>query len=131
MIRRLIDGCFNQRLIGTAIVFTVLPGFLERCNRVYPALGDRIKIVRGGHFSPSWRWPVILIEDVNDTESPEEFLSQAVEKLTQVVQILSDDIEGMDDQLFHEGQKVLQEHAGSGYRRELMKALAGSALTRI
>ena len=74
---------------------------------------------------------MILIEDVNDTESPDEFLSQAVEKLALVVQSLSEDIDGIKDQLFQEGEKVLQEHAGSGYRRELMKALAGSALTRI
>jgi len=54
-----------------------------------------------------------------------------LEKLALVVQSLSEDVDGIKDQLFQEGEKVLQEHAGSGYRRELMKALAGSALTRI
>ena len=130
-LRRLIDACFTGGLVGTAIVFTVLPGFLERCQLVYPALGERIRIVRSGPFPSSWRWPVLLVEAVNNIDSPEEFMGQAVELITGLVQGLSGDTDGIESELLKEGRLILRADASSGYRRALMKGLAASALTRL
>jgi len=130
-LRRLIDACFTEGLVGTAVVFAVLPGFLERCNTAYPALGERLRMDRGGAFSSSWRWPVLSVDDVSSTASPEDFLKEETKIMIGLVKDLSGNTIGLEDQLLGQGTKILQNNAGSGYKREIMKSLAASVITRL
>ena len=130
-LRRLIDACFNGGLVGTAVVFTVLPEFLGDASLAYPALGERLRLVRTGPYPFAWRWPVLPIEEINQSRSPDEFLSGAVDMFTGVVKELDGTLEGCECELFEEGQTVLEQNAGTGYRREMMKRLAAVALDRV
>ena len=131
LMRRLIDACFTGGLIGIGAVFAVLPGFLETCSMVYPALGQRVQVVRGGRYEPAWRWPVLSIEAVSTVETPEEFLSEAIKALLDIVQHCQGDVDGLGAQMQREGQRVLRANAGTGYRRALVKALAATAIERL
>ena len=130
-LRRLIDACFTGGLVGTIVVFAVLPGFLERCNTAYPALGERLRMDRSGTFSSSWRWPVLSVDDVGNTATPEDFLKEETKIMIDLVEGLSGDSNGLEDQMIDQGSKVLQNNAGSGYKREIMKSLAASAIARL
>lgn len=131
LMRRLIDACFTGGLTGTAAVFAVLPGFLEACSMVYPALGQRVQVVRDGRYQPAWRWPVLSVEAVSSVETPEEFLSEAIKALLDIVQRCQRDVAGLGARMQREGQRVLRANAGSGYRRALVKALAATAIERL
>jgi hypothetical protein len=131
LMRRLIDACTTGRLIGTMIVFAVLPGFLENCTRVYQALGQRLEMMRGVDSDPAWRWPVLPIEAVSSMNGREEFLSGAVERFCQLVAQCGGKTGGLESRLLEEGHDVLEAQAGSGYRRTLVKRLAAVAIERI
>ncbi len=128
LIRRLIDACFTGGLKGTVAIFAVLPMFLEVCSQTYPALGQRIQIARAGPYKPSWRWPVLPVEDVGTLREPEEFLSRAIQKILDLVRQCSGNTNGLERRMRLVGEQVLQENAGTGYRRPLMKALAATAV---
>ncbi len=131
VMRRLIDGCTTGGLVGTVAVFAVLPGFLENCARLYPALGQRLEMARGPDQPPAWRWPVLPVETVNSTPQPEQFLERASAILERLVAHCGGVTDGLVEAMRAEGISVLQEHAGSGYRRPLMKRLAALALARL
>lgn len=118
-------------LVGSAVVFAVLPGFLENCSRQYPALGQWLEMARSFEQAPAWRWPVLPIEAVTTLCEREVFLAQAVERLGQLVAHCMGDVNGLEDRLRIEGDKILFDHVGSGYRRLLMKRLATVALDRL
>jgi len=124
-LRRLIDGCtIDQRLVGTALVFAVLPGFIETCTRQYPALGQRLEMARGLDVVPAWRWPVLPIDAVTTAAEPDDFLRGAVTRFVQLVGHCGGDAGGLEAELMDAGNEELMEQAGSGYRRPLMKRLA-------
>lgn len=127
LIRRLIDGCTNGNLMGTSVIFAVLPGFLENCAMTYPALGQRLQIIRGLN-KPAWRWPVMPVELVNTIKDPEDFLNQMIIRLETQVQDLGGDFKDFRQRALEAGQGVLERNAGSGYKRELTKVLAVHAL---
>ena len=137
VMRRFIDGCTTGGLVGTVAVFAVLPGFLENCTRLYPALGQRLEIGRGGDLAgegvtaPAWRWPVLPIEAVGSTPAPEAFLDGVAGRLERLVVECGGAADGLGEVLRAEGSGVLAEHAGSGYRRPLMKRLAALTLARL
>ena len=130
-LRRLIDACFTENLIGTAMIFATLPGFLERCQLAYPALGQRIRIYRGGAFNSSWRWPVLSVGEISAVDSPEHFLEEEAEIMNRLVTDISGQAGQIKKQLLDQGTRVLNGNAGSGYRRELMKSLAASTLFKL
>ncbi|HHY90668.1 MAG TPA: DUF2791 family P-loop domain-containing protein, partial [Clostridiales bacterium] len=129
--RRMIDGCSNGLLTGTIVVFAVLPGFLENCAMNYPALGQRLQIVRDGFQNPSWRWPVLPVQALNTARKPEDFLQKAVERYLEIVKTLGGNIEGLKEKLLQSGQSVIERNVGAGYRRELVKVLANISLERL
>lgn len=131
LMRRLIDGCTTGLLTGTGVLFAVLPGFLEHCSNAYPALGQRLQIVRGGLPRRAWRVPIQMIDKVNVIEDQQDFLREAIRMLIQHVQTLSDSIEGLQALLIQAGEHVLEQNVGMGYKRELMKALASVSLQYI
>jgi hypothetical protein len=61
LIRRLVDGCHKGVLNSTLIVMSVIPGFLEKAADAYPALGQRLQIVKGGVTRPAWRFPIVSL----------------------------------------------------------------------
>ncbi|KRE83741.1 hypothetical protein ASG89_11485 [Paenibacillus sp. Soil766] len=66
VIRRLIDGCTTGVLNGT-LVFTVSrKGFLERCADVYPAVGQRLQIVKNGLRRAAWRFPIASLDQLTN-----------------------------------------------------------------
>ena len=131
LMRRLIDGCTTGGLVGAVAVFAVLPGFLENCTRLYPALGQRLEMARESGLAPAWRGPVLPVQAVNTTSEPEEFLAQAAGVVARLVGDCGGATDGLAETLRAEGAGVLLEHAGAGYRRPLMKRLAALALARL
>lgn len=129
VIRRLIDGCASRSFQGTLFAFSVLPNFLEECARVYPALGQRLKVEYNG--SRIWRRPVLPIIDLNTTTESEEFLEKAVDKYVDMVKRCGGNIDGLKDSMMIQGNDVISLQSGSGYRRDLMKLLSLLALQKI
>jgi hypothetical protein len=127
LMRRLIDACTTGRLVGTVIVFAILPGFLENCAQVYPALGQRLEMARGADITPAWRWPVLPIDALAAIDGRDEFLRQAARRFVQLVQHCGGSTLGLEERLLSEGADVLSAQAGSGHRRVLMKRLASVA----
>jgi hypothetical protein len=127
LMRRLIDACTTGRLVGTVIVFAILPGFLENCTQVYPALGQRLEMTRSTEVVPAWRWPVLPIEALTTTVEREDFLRQAAQRVVQLVEHCGGQTAGLERRLVNEGHDVLAAQAGSGYRRLLMKRMAAIA----
>lgn len=131
LMRRLIDGCANGTLTGTVAVFAVIPGFLERCARAYPALGQRLQVIRREDPPPAWRWPVLPIHAITTVERPEEFLTAAIGKMEQLVLECGGEVNGLQAAMRSAGTQVLERQAGDGYRRELMKLLAVLAMNQM
>jgi len=131
LIRRLIDGCTTGLLTGTGVLFGVLPGFLEHCSNAYPALGQRLQIVRGGLPRRAWRVPIQMIDKVNVIEDQEDFLREVIQLLMKHVQTLGGTIQGLQEKLMKTGEVVLEHNVGLGYKRELMKALTSVSLQYI
>lgn len=131
LMRRLIDGCMTGRQVWTAVVFAVLPGFIETCTRQYPALGQRLEMARGQDVVPAWRWPVLPIDAVTMAGDPGDFLRGAVERFVLLVGHCGGDESGLKGALMDAGNEALAEQAGSGYRRPLMKRLATISLQRL
>lgn len=126
IMRRLVDGCTTGNLAGTAAVFAVLPNFLNECARQYPALGQRLEMpaLRQGI---AWRWPVLPVTAVTSLAEPEDFLDAAVARLAALLAGCGCDpvaVVAATTRMDAAGMTVLAEHAGSGYRRPLMKRLA-------
>jgi hypothetical protein len=131
VMRRFIDGCTTGGIVGTLAVFAVLPGFLENCTRLYPALGQRLEMARDPDQPPAWRWPVLPVEAVGATPSPEAFLDGITDRLAALVAASGTAPDGLADAMHAAGTEVLAEQAGAGYRRPLMRRLAALALERM
>lgn len=130
LMRRLIDGCTTGLLVGTVSIFAVLPDFLDACATTYPALGQRLQMVRDGLKTPAWRIPVLPVTLVNEMRSQEQFVEEAIKVFLQHAKILQIPVEGLEETLRHTGETVMEHNVGSGYKRELMKALASRLLLR-
>jgi hypothetical protein len=131
LMRRMIDGCVNGLMIGTAVVFAVLPGFLENCSMSYQALGQRLQIFRDENYRPSWRWPVLPVDFLNEITEEEDFLDHSIEKYVSIIEKLGGDKKDLHSLLRENGKMVLLNNAGSGYKRVLMKTLSNIALKRL
>ena len=131
LMRRLIDGCANGLLVGTVAVFAVLPGFLENCNMIYPALGQRIQLFRGPFKKPAWRSAVLPVHYVNTVREPEEFLNNAAERMVSLVRQYGGNASGLNNEMITYGRRLIELNVGTGYKRELMKALSVLAIKRI
>jgi hypothetical protein len=130
IMRRLVDGCTTGNLTGTAAVFAVLPGFLGECARQYPALGQRLEMP-AQREGTAWRWPVLPVTAVTSLAEPEDFLDAVRERLASLLTRCGCDavaVAAAAARMGEAGAVVLMEHAGSGYRRPLMKRLATVAL---
>jgi hypothetical protein len=131
LLRRLIDASANGGLVATATVFAVLPSFVETCALAYPALGQRLQLNRDSSFSPGWRAPVLPVEQVTTEGHPRAFLEALVERMHSVIRDRSNQPSGSRERLLNAGSLVLEQNAGSGYRRALMKQLATLVLEEI
>jgi len=127
LMRRLVDGGVTGLLCGAVSIFAVLPGFLEECSILYPALGQRLQMVRGPGYR-AWRWPVLAIDKVNSINSPEDYLDEAVSTYCSMVAICGGNVGKARDAMLAQGKRALAGNAGQGYRRELMRALAAVAV---
>lgn len=130
LMRRLVDGGVTGLLCGAVSIFAVLPGFLEECNILYPALGQRLQLVRGPGYR-AWRWPVLPIDKVCSTNTAEEYLDEAIKTLSSLVATCGGDRDKALGRMREQGQRVLAVNAGQGYRRGLMRALAAEAVKYI
>lgn len=131
LIKRLIDGCTTGLLVGTITIFAVLPGFLENCNMVYPALGQRLHFFRGGLTKPAWRYTVLPVHYLNTVREPEDFLRNATELIVSLVEDCGGNTSGLLNEMFKHGKVIIESNVGTGYKRELMKALSALAANRI
>ena len=130
LVRRLVDACPTGRVRGLVAVFAVLPGFVRQCASVYPALGQRLArpTVLKRH---SWRSPVVFVSETSSIGSPEEFLEAAVNLFAELAACVDPGTDGLPRLLTEAGDQVLLLHAGEGYRRPLMKALADRTLAHL
>ena len=131
LMRRMIDACPTGRVFGALVVFAVLPDFLERSAMAYPALGQRLRTRMTTDTTP-WRSPVLRVDDIGIVTDPEAFLEHAAVRFSRIPNGLRDaDRESLRSELVRAGAEVLEKHAGSGYRRPLMKQLAATTLARM
>ena len=84
LIRRLIDACTGGSLPATVVVFAVLPGFINRCSVAYDALGQRIRAPDWVDGPVPWRWPLLPLRAISETNSPEEFLDAICTRLEEI-----------------------------------------------
>ena len=127
VIRRFVDACFDGQLRGVLAVFAVLPGFIDRCSHAYAALGQRLREPRESR-DRSWRWPVMSIRSASPLQ-PAEFSGRVVARLEGLVASQG----RVRTPRFREGlttiaKTVVEQNAGAGYKRPLMKALCTAAL---
>lgn len=127
LLRRLIDATANGSLIATAVVFAVLPGFIESCALAYPALGQRLHRGRGT-TRVSWRWPVLPVDRVTQEIDPKRFLGELVERFASAVAQTGAPVNGLRETILREGAAALREHAGSDYRRYVVKRIATASI---
>ena len=128
LMRRMIDACPTGRVFGTLVVFAVLPDFLERSALAYPALGQRLRTRLTSDTTP-WRSPVLRVDDIGIVADPDAFLEHAAARFSGIPNGIPDaDRHSLHMALVRAGAEVLQKHAGSGYRRPLMKQLAAVTL---
>lgn len=130
LIRRLIDGCTTGVMVGAVVIFAVLPGFLENCSMVYPALHQRLNIVERRN-RPAWRWPLVPVNLTSTIGEPEDFLEQAIKMFEEVITLCGGNIVELRPELQTIGQSVLENNAGLGYKRDLMKQLAIAVTRRL
>jgi hypothetical protein len=130
LIRRLIDACPMHRVHGMVAIFAVLPNFLRTCAEAYPALGQRLEVDRSEGVC-GWRWPVLPIAELTTVDGPEEFLEEAAHRFSLLVEQQGVPSNGLRHELRKNGRSILELHAGSGFRRPLMKQLASITLRRL
>lgn len=123
LLRRLIDSCASGGVVNVVVVLAVLPGFVENCGEVYPALGQRLH-VPAADGQAAWRWPWIRIGEVTPELSPHAFLDHAAVRFEKLVSDANGGTDGLRHRLAAAGREVLAKHAGTGYRRPLIKRLA-------
>jgi hypothetical protein len=126
LIRRLIDGTANGTLVGSAVVFAVVNGFVANLSMSYPALAQRLWFSRDG-LSPSWRSPVLQLRNVCAVVEREAFLIAASERFTELVQPIAPR-QNVSQRLGSAGRAALDHSAGLEFKRSIMKALASVAL---
>ncbi len=131
LMRRLVDGSASGTLVGTGVIFAVLPGFIEACGSAYQALGQRLETPRDLLDKNPWRQPVLTMNSVSSIRTPEEFLDAACTKFVALVKYYGGQTDGLYEQMLNQGEQILQNDASSGYRRSLMKLLAAIAMERI
>jgi len=131
LMRHLVDGCIIGTMPRTIVVFTILPGFLETMTIHYQALGQRLAMVRDMDINGSWRWPVLSLEQVNTAAEAELFLQQAIARLCEVVSQCGLATDGLAPTMHQWGSRIIEQNAGAGYKRDLMKRLAGLAIEQI
>jgi len=129
--RRMIDAATNGSLVSTVAVFAVLPGFIQNCALAYDALGQRLEAGRNGHLTASWRWPVIYVDEASSFEDEEAFSAAAIEKLVSIAEEHLESTTPLWRELNSEAIRTLAGNAGTGVRRELMKALATVTLEHL
>lgn len=131
LMRRMIDACPTGRVFGALAVFAVLPDFLERSAMAYPALGQRLRTTLTTETTP-WRSAVLRVDDIGIVTDPDEFLEHAATRFCSIPNSLNDSArKALHRELVRVGATVLEKHAGSGYRRPLMKQLAALTLTKL
>uniref|UniRef100_UPI00356AFC25 BREX system ATP-binding domain-containing protein n=1 Tax=Gemmatimonas sp. TaxID=1962908 RepID=UPI00356AFC25 len=130
LLRRLIDASASGSLVATVAVFAVLPGFVQNCALAYAALGQRLQLARDGR-AIGWRSPVIPLDAISTEPDPDAFLTGIVNRVSSLLQHCGVELNGQQPQFYAAGQEVLQQNAGSGYRRALVKRIATLTLQQL
>ena len=128
LLRRLIDGSTAGLLAATFIGFAVLPGTVEQASLVYPALGQRLRVLE--RSAGGYRRPVLDIAGINSCRTSAEFLEGAVGRITSLAAEIGSPPTALADDLRAAGLQVIGNYV-SGYRRPLFKQLALSALRSV
>ncbi len=128
LMRRFIDACTTGGLSGVLAVFAVLPGFIDHCALAYDALGQRLTLMpdeEDGRIA--WRSPVLLIDGLTTVPGREAFVNATCERLTTLAArcgLQKDAEDSLRRDLLNHGLLALENEAGSGYRRDLLKRVA-------
>lgn len=128
LLRRLIDASANGSLVGTAIVFAVLPDFVSNCGLAYPALGQRLSRVPT-HGRASWRWPVLRLDSITSYPDARDFVAALIERHEGILNRFGVNLNGKRQALVDAASDTLRLHVGSDYRRYVVKKVASISLT--
>jgi hypothetical protein len=131
LMRRLIDGCTTGGVVATVTVFAVLPGFLDQCALAYQALGQRVQAPPNDGRPPSWRWPVLCVDELAFAGQADRFADEAVTAFERAARHCGAAPTGLDEELRRAAQDAVKRNAGAGFRRLLMKRLATLTLRAI
>lgn len=129
LMRRFIDACATGGLTGVLAVFAVLPGFVHNCALAYDALGQRLD--SGDGAAAAWRSPVLEVDDLSSTPTHEDFVEAAVDRFVTLLEAAGADGQQARPAFEAQGRFALEQHAGSGYRRDLIKRLATVAVSHL
>jgi hypothetical protein len=132
LLRRLIDGAVGGVFPSSLCVFAVLPGFVENCALAYPALGQRLHILRDTGRSVGWRSPVLPVEDTTSIQDADAFVDALARRLEQVARRHSPSLsDGLGERLKTVGRQIVQTNAGSGYKRQVIRTMATLTCTAL
>jgi hypothetical protein len=131
LIRRLIDACAMGDMRATVAIFAVLPEFRQRCAQAYAALGQRIQPTPASTLSAPWRWPTLPVDAIAGIDDHDEFARSAIDKIVQLVELCDGDPTNLKEKMRVQSDLILEQNAGSSFRRPLMKELATLALQEI
>lgn len=121
LMRRLIDGSASGTLVGTVVLFAILPGFIEACGRAYPALGQRLETVGSESEPGAWRQPVLTIDNISSVRNQDEFMHAICSKFVELVKYYGGKTDGLYDLMISRSTEILEKDASSGYRRSMVK----------
>ena len=127
LMRRMIDGSASGSFDATLSVFAVLPSFLMSAALAYPALGQRLQ-VSSDPGGAGWRTPVLDLASVSSVVDREDFVVGLAGRFALIGEKLGAPRDDLHSRLLEVGGRVLDENAGSGYRRELTKQFATHVL---
>jgi len=130
LLRRLIDASANGSLVSAVIVFAVLQDFVDNCGFAYAALGQRLRRAPTG-TPVAWRWPVLALDAVNSAPEPKDFVKALAARHESVLQGCGVHANGARREFVEAGMMTISRHAGSEYKRYVVKKIASMALDHL
>jgi len=130
VVRRFVDAAAAGSLENCAVVFAILPGFVEAAAEFYPALGQRLFRVRTGD-NPPWRAPLLTLSEVSSTTDVRAFARGLAERLEKLVSEFEAAPYGLQKTLSLVADAAIAANAGAGVRRDICKAMCAATLRHI
>ena len=132
-LRRLLDACAAEDIRGVVVCLGVLPGFVQECVAVYPALGARLLVPLPETSNRAWRGIVLRIANLNVHGTDDRaFADAAVRHFSDVCQRhCGTDRQAIEALLTKAADSAIERDAGPGHRRTFIRRLATVVLQHL